>query len=266
MFEALYIGATGMRGQQLQIDTIAQNVANLNTVGYRRRTVSFAEVAAAIANDRSVNIIDNVSTLHAPLAAPSLMSAGSMPIISLANTAGELKQTDDPMNVAIDGPGFIEVIRADGTPAYTRAGQFRINSEGMLTTLDGSVLASRVQVPGDARAIRIDARGTVTALVGDQGDPVELGVIELAQFANPAGLRAVGDSIYAATEQSGNPVMVAAGENGVGTFRQGFVETANVQMSDELVNLMLAQRSFELNSKVIQAADQLLSITNGLYR
>jgi flagellar basal-body rod protein FlgG len=265
MFDALYIGATGMRGQQMQIDTIAQNVANLNTVGYRRRTVSFAEIAAAISSQQNVNVM-GVAGLAPFGNASNVLGAGAMPSISLSNAAGELKPTNDPLTIAIDGSGFLEVVREDGSTAYTRAGQLRVNTDGMIAIADGSLLASRIQIPTDGHDIRISARGIVSVLVGESADYTEIGALELAEFSNPAGLKPMGDNLYAATEESGEARVSAAGEQGLGMIKQGFVESSNVQMTDELVNLMLAQRSFELNSKVIQAADQMLSIANGLYR
>jgi flagellar basal-body rod protein FlgG len=266
MFDALYIGATGMRGQQMQIDAIAQNVANLNTVGYRRRTVSFAEVAASIASGANINVMSDATQTTSTADAMRVLGAGAMPTVTLSNLPGELKQTSDPLSVAIDGVGFLEVTRPDGSPAYTRAGQLRVNADGMLANADGSPLAAHIQIPSDAHDLRIDPHGVVSATVGDSADPIELGKIELAEFSNAASLKPLGDNLYAATEQSGEARVAAAGELGMGTLKQGFVENSNVQMSDELVNLMLAQRAFELNSKIIQAADQMLGIANGLYR
>jgi flagellar basal-body rod protein FlgG len=266
MFDALYIGATGMRGQQMQIDAIAQNVANLNTVGYRRRTVSFAEIAAAIAQGSEVAVGSSSPVSMSSISTMRSAGAGAMPSLFLSNAPGELKPTNDALALAIEGVGFLEVTRVDGSPAYTRAGQLRINEDGMLAISDGSPLAARIQIPSDAHDLRIGTDGTVSALVGDRTDPIELGVIELSSFANPSGLKPLGDNLYAATEQSGEAHAAPAGEAGTGTFKQGFVESSNVQMTDELVNLMLAQRAFELNSKIIQAADQMLGIANGLYR
>jgi flagellar basal-body rod protein FlgG len=251
-----------MRGQQLQIDTIAQNVANMQTVGYKRNVVSFSEVAASIASatavPNGVGAANDVGT--------HLQGAGVLSTLAVSNAAGDLRQTNDPLNVAIDGAGFLEIIRGDGTPAYTRNGQLHVNTDGMLTLADGSTLNARIQIPTDAHDLRILANGTVTALVGDRADPIELGKIDLVNFSNTAGLKPLGDNLYARTEQSGEPQISAPGEARLGLLKQGFLESSNVQMTDELVNLMLAQRAFELNSKIIQAADQMLGITNGLYR
>lgn len=260
MFDALYVGATGMRGQQLQIDTIAHNLANLSTPGFRREVVTFDEVSAAL----SANAIAGVG--QNPAASVLARGAGVSTGVSLSSVAGELKQTNEALDVAIDGPGFMEVIRADGTPAYTRAGKLKINDEGLLATADGSPLAARIDIPADVRQLTIHGDGKVTALVAESTEPAELGQIDIVTFQNPAALQAAGGNLYTAPAAAGEPQIAAPGESGLGTLRQGFVEASNVQLADELVTLMLAQRAFELNSRVVQAADQMLSITNSLYR
>jgi flagellar basal-body rod protein FlgG len=261
MFDALYVGATGMRGHQLQIDAIAHNLANLNTVGFRRGVASFAEVSAAL----------SVAAVSEPEAAPigaSARGAGVAGTITLSSAAGELKETGESLHVAIDGPGFIEVIRADGTPAYTRAGTLRINEDRLLTSADGSPLAAQIEIPPDATEIVIRADGRVTVKVsqGEAEQDLEVGQIELVAFPNAAGLQAAGANLYVAPPATGAPQIGVPGESGMGVLRQGFVESSNVQLTDELVTLMLAQRAFELNARVVQAADQMLSITNSLLR
>lgn len=259
MFDALYVGATGMRGQQLQIDTIAHNLANLNTVGYRRSLTSFAEISTALS-------VSEIAAIAAPGTNVTTRGAGSIAQVSLSSLAGELKLTSEPLDVAIDGIGFFEVIRADGTPAYTRAGRLKVDGDGMLALADGSVLASQIQIPTDAQEIRIGADGRVFAVVGAETEPVEVGRLDLAMLPNPTALKAVGDNLFVASAQAGEPQTGAPGELGLGTLRQGYLESSNVQMADELVTLMLAQRAFEMNARVVQAADQMMSITNSLYR
>jgi len=256
MFDALYVGATGMRGQQLQIDTIAHNIANLNTTGFRRGVLSFSEITAAAAESAA-----------ATEASPSrLRGAGVLASVVASSVPGELKQTSELMNVGIDGLGFMEVVRADGTLAYTRAGNLTVNADGLLAAEGGVPLSARIQVPSDAREINIGPDGRVSILAGDDQDRIEIGQIELAAFPNPSALTAAGGSLYSASAEAGQPQVAVPGELGLGTLRQGFIEGSNIQLTDELVTLLLAQRAFELNSRVIQAADQMLSITNGLYR
>lgn len=259
MYDALYVAASGMRGEQLQIDTIAHNLANLNTVGFRRGVASFSEVSAALAAAGD-------TTTNAQLVATAPRGAGVLGSLSLSSVAGELKPTGEALDVAIDGMGFLEVLRTDGTPAYTRAGKLRISEERLLTTQDGSPLSARIEIPTDTRRVDILPDGHVTALVGDSDDPVELGQIELAAFPNPSALTAAGSNLYVAPPAAGEPQVAAPGELGMGALRQGFLESSNVQLADELVTMMVAQRAFELNARVVQAADQMLSITNSLYR
>lgn len=257
MFDALYVGAAGMKGHQMQIDAIAHNMANLNTIGFRRGITTFSEVSAALATTTLGNVlIDNPEAFR---------GAGISAGVTLSSRAGELRQTGESLDLAIDGLGFIEVIRSDGTPAYSRAGRLRINENGELATPEGSPLAAGIQVPSDARQIIITEDGRVLA-ASESGDPVELGQIELVTFPNATALRPIGANLYVADTAAGEPQMATPGQSGMGVLRQGFVESSNVQMADELVSMMLAQRAFELNSRVVQAADQLMSITNSLYR
>jgi flagellar basal-body rod protein FlgG len=258
MTDALYVGATGMRAAQTQVDTIANNVANVNTTGFRRETVNFSSVMAALQS----GAVDPLgSSLRENLQA---RGAGAIASLQLSTQAGELKQTQAPLDVAIDGSGFFEVLLPDGTPAYTRAGALSLNSEGMLSGA-GLPLSARIAVPADANGLRITPDGRVLANLADRRD-VEIGNIELAAFANPGGLQSIGDNLYRPTDSSGEMQLGTPGDSGNGTLRQGFLESSNVQLVDELVALMLAQRGFEMNSKIVQAADQMLGITNALYR
>jgi flagellar basal-body rod protein FlgG len=260
MFESLYIGATGMRAQQTQIDTIAHNVANLNTPGFRRSTVSFAEVSSADSPLTPSPLAAGIAAALGP------RGAGAYAKVALSSNGGELKATGETFDLAIDGAGFLEVLRADGAPAYTRAAALRLNDDGALVLADGTPLASRVDLPPDATSVEITADGRVLARVAGLAEPFEAGRLELVSFVNPAGLEPLGGNLLVASQESGEARSGIPGENGLGTLRQGFLESSNVQMIDELVTLMLAQRAFEMNGKVVQAADQMLAITNGLYR
>lgn len=260
MFDALYIGATGMRAQQTQVDTIANNVANLNTVGFRRSIVSFEAATAAVMPTGADPILEAVR------ASLETRGAGALAHTTLSTVGGELKQTNQPLDIAIDGAGFLEVVRADGTPAYTRAGSLKINSDGQLAISDGTPLAGRFTFPTDTKSVQIDSAGNVTATVDGQAQPVPVGRIELVSFTNPAGLQAIGGNLYLPTADSGEARTGAPSEQGLGSIKQGFVESSNVQLIEELTSMMLAQRGFELNGRVVQAADQMMAITNSLYR
>jgi flagellar basal-body rod protein FlgG len=191
--------------------------------------------------------------------------AGALASLQLSTNGGELKPTQQPLDVAIEGGGFFEVTLPDGTPAYTRAGAFSLNAEGLLATASGLPLSARIGIPPDAGNLRIGRDGMVMADLPDRAN-VELGTIELAAFSNPAGMQAIGDNLFKPTEASGEMQLSAPSSAGNGALRQGYLEASNVQLVDELVALMVAQRSFEMNSKVVQAADQMLGITNSLYR
>ncbi|HEY4211197.1 MAG TPA: flagellar hook-basal body complex protein [Steroidobacteraceae bacterium] len=260
MFDALYIGAMGMRAQQSQVDTIANNVANLNTVGFRRSEVSFSAVTAAM-DPTSVDPVQQAS-----MAAQLVRGAGTLAHISMSADGGQLKQTSAPLDLAIDGAGFFEVVRADGSSAYTRAGNLQLNADGTLAAADGTPLAGHLQFSPDTQSIQIAADGTVTAVVGGQTQPVQVGRIELASFTNPAGLQAIGSNLFVATAESGEARLGPASQEGRGAIRQGYLESSNVQLTDELSSMLVAQRSFELDGRVIQAADQMMAITNSLYR
>ncbi len=260
MFDALYIGATGMRAQQSQIDTIANNVANLNTSGFRRGLVSFSAVTAA------VDAATTDPILQAAAANLAGRGAGTLAQITLSTSGGTLQQTSGPLDIAIDGDGFLEVLRPDGTPAYTRAGSLKLTADGVLATSDGLPLSGNIQIPPDATAIQIGTDGHVLATVPGESQPVDVGHIDLVTFTNPAGLMSVGANQYVATEESGAARAGTPSQEGRGAIRQGYLESSNVQLVQELTSMMVAQRSFEMNGRVIQAADQMMAITNSLYR
>jgi len=255
MLDAIQISATGMRAHETEINTISHNVANINTIGFRRQIVAFNELSADISA---------MESKQENLDASSVRGAGAMAHVSLSTGMGELRQTGEALNIAIDGVGLLEVLRGDGSLAYTRAGSLAVNDMGELTTSSGEVLSAHVAVPAGATNLRITSDGRLSAMVN--GTDQELGRIELTSFSNPAALMAVGDNLYAATSQAGEMQIGTPSESGMGSLRQGYLETSNVQMIDEMVALMLAQRGFEMNSRVVQVADQLQSITNGLIK
>jgi flagellar basal-body rod protein FlgG len=259
MIDSLYIGATGMNAQQLSIDTVANNLANVNTSGFKRGRVEF--------EDLLYRVVDVAGSTGGNRPASGRMGmgtavAGSMKIFS----AGEIKKTGESFDLAINGQGFFEIVLTDGNLAYTRNGAFRLDNESFLATQDGHRLSAGIQLPPDAAQVRIAVNGAVLARLPNEPNEVELARIELAGFANPGGLTALGDNLYSATEQSGTPVLGTPGETGLGTVQQGFLEGSNVRLIDELLGLILAQRAYELNAKVVQASDELLGIANNLHR
>ncbi len=259
MIDSLYIGATGMNAQQLNIDTVANNLANVNTSGFKRSRVSFEDLLY-----RTVQVAPSLLGGRPATGRMAMGTAvaGSGKIFS----AGEIKKTDESFDLAIDGQGFFEVVLPDGNLAYTRNGAFRLDGDGFLATQDGHRLSAQVKIPPDALQVRIDASGAVFAKVPDETNEVESGRIELAAFPNPGGLSALGDNLYGVTEHSGAAVLGTPGQTGLGSLRQGFLEGSNVSLIDEMLGLILAQRAYELNAKVVQASDELLSMANNLRR
>jgi len=259
MTDSLHIAATGMHAQQTQIDTIANNLANVNTIGYKKSRVDFQDL-----------IYKSMNEANAPVGSDSqntLVGLGTAVVGSSKDfSVGDIKATQNPMDLAIDGQGFLEVIMPDGSYGYTRAGSLRVNSEGFLTTSDGYVVNPMIQIPSDIEKMLVGADGTIKAKLVDQEELVEIGKLELGKFVNASGLKPVGENLYLPTDQSGDAVYATPGEDGAGVIRQGFLETSNVQLVEELTNLILAQRAYEINSKVVQASDEMLGIVNNLRR
>jgi len=259
MLDSLYIGASGMQAQQQNVDAISNNLANVNTAGYKRSRIDFEDLLyRAVPSGRDPS---------GQFAAAGRMGMGTaMAGSSKVFTVGDSKKTAEPLDLAINGQGFFEIALPDGNVAYTRNGAFRLDQDGTLVNQDGYALVGAIQVPPETTQVRIDSAGRVTATITGQRDPVELGQIHLANFTNPAGLSAIGDNLYQATDRAGEPIIGNPGENGTGGLVQGYLEGSNVRLIDEMVSLILAQRAYEINAKVVQASDELLSISNNLYR
>lgn len=255
MIDALYISASGLRSEQKQIDVISNNVANMQTPGFKTSRVNFVEVAtAAVAADGSQ---------------PASASEGNgTRILSTSTlfTPGELRATQNPLAVAIDGAGFFELEAADGRMVYTRDGQFRIDDEGYLISVQGLRLSHAIQIPAGAAELRIAANGDVSAVLAGDTERSDLGTIELATFPSPDALTSLGDNLFGAEETTGAVTYGQATDAGFGQLRQGYVELANVEMIDEMSALVMAQRAYQLNARVLQASDQILETINNLRR
>lgn len=259
MIDSLYIGATGLNAQQLNVDTVANNLANVNTTGFKRSRVNFEDVMYREVL-RSGAMQDN--------AAKGQLGGSGVGVASVHKmfNAGDLKKTDHAFDVAIRGDGFLEAALPDGQQVYTRAGRLTINKEGFLATAEGHALKPMITVPADAKGIDISSTGIVLATFGEGRKPEELGQLELAVFTNAAGLAPLGENLYRGTEASGEPTFGKPGEDGRGALAQGYLESSNVRLVDEMVNLMTAQRAYEVNAKVIQVSDELMSLSNNLRR
>jgi flagellar basal-body rod protein FlgG len=259
MLDSLYIGASGMQAQQQNVDAISNNLANVNTSGYKRSRIDFEDLLYRASPATRPDTSQSSGTGRMGM---GTAVAGSSKVF----TVGDVKKTSEPLDLAINGQGFFEIALPDGSVGYTRNGAFRLDKDGMLVNQDGYALVGSINVPSDATQVRIESTGRVTATLVGQREPVEIGQIHLANFTNPAGLTAMGDNLYLANERAGEPIVGNPGENGTGTLAQGFLEGSNVRLIDEMVALILAQRAYEINAKVVQASDELLSISNNLYR
>jgi flagellar basal-body rod protein FlgG len=198
-----------------------------------------------------------------------LQAAGAgvgLPATSKLFDAGEMKKTESPWDIAIQGDGFLELTLPDGTRAYTRGGSFKVNADGQLATAAGIPLKPGLLIPENAEAVTVSATGRVQVRMPGQSQPIEAGQLEMVRFANTAGLLAQGGGMYRATDASGEPIGGKPGEDGMGLLAQGFLEGSNVKMVEEMVNLMVAQRAYEASVKVVQASDEMLAMVNGLRR
>ena len=254
MNRSLWIAKTGMEGQQFKLDTIANNLANVATNGYKRGGVVFEDL-----------MYDNLRQVGAASSDQSQLPTGlqvGLGVRTVATsrnfTQGNLQQTSNNMDVAVQGNGFFQLTMPDGTIGYTRDGAFQIDSQGRMVNSSGLPLVNGITVPANATNVTVAADGTVTAAIPGTVTPQTIGTITLASFINPPGLEPKGQNIYAETAASGQPTVGAANANGVGSLMQGFVETSNVNVVQELVTMIQTQRAYEMNSKAIQTSDEML--------
>ncbi|MCA9752864.1 MAG: flagellar basal-body rod protein FlgG [Gemmatimonadetes bacterium] len=260
MMRALSTAATGMQAQQLNVDTIANNLANVNTAAFKKTSVRFQDL-----------LYQDLRPAGDParLGPPSELAIGHGTKLAATERAfqqGTTEQTDNPLNLAIEGDGFFQVRRTDGTIGYTRDGAFFVSADGMLVNSDGLYVEPAIQVPDDARQLFISQDGLVSVNFIDSNDTEDIGQIELVRFLNPAGLSALGRNQYQQTPASGAPIAGTPGSAGIGGVLQGFLEGSNVEVVDEMVSLITAQRAYEINSKAIQTADSMLSQATQLVR
>ncbi|MFO0676808.1 MAG: flagellar basal-body rod protein FlgG [Polyangiaceae bacterium] len=253
MFRSLQVAASGMAAQETKLDTIANNLANANTSGFKRQDAEF--------EDLLYQNLRNAGAVGAGTVAPTgvQVGAGSRVVATARSFAqGAVQQTGNPLDVAIEGQGFLTVLRPSGEPAYTRSGTLKLDSQGRLVTSDGLPLEPPISVPTDATKVVIASDGTVSATQPGQPVPVSLGQLQLATFPNPGGLGAIGHNLYEPTAAAGDAITGAAGTEGRGTFLQGALEGSNVDVVNEMVSLIRTQRAYEVNSKVISTADEML--------
>lgn len=263
MLDALYIAATGMQSQQTNVDTIANNLANVNTPGFKKGRVSFSDLVSQDTTPVSTGSADLVINLAA--AARTGVGVG---IASMGRVldVGDMKKTDSPYDVAIAGQGFLEVQMPDGSRAFTRGGTLKVNPDGMLSTQSGYPLKPGIAIPDNATDMSITADGHVMVRVAGQATATDAGQLELVKFPNAGAITPMGDNLYRTNDTAGEPIAMRAGDDGTSQIQQGFVESSNVKLIDEMVSLMVAQRAYQANVKIAQASDEMLGMINNLRR
>jgi flagellar basal-body rod protein FlgG len=258
---ALAIAATGMLAQQTNVEVIANNLANMNTTGYKTQRAEFQDLLYQNVEQPGAQSSDSGTVLPSGIQlGAGVRTAAVYRIIS----QGSLTQTANPYDLSINGSGYFRITMPDGTDAYTRAGNFSLSPEGQLVTDKGYVVAPGIAVPANATGVTINAQGQVQATIPGTTTPASVGQIELTRFPNEGGLNATGDNLFTETPSSGAPQSGVPGSTGYGTIQQGFLEGANVNAVQEMTSLITAQRAYEMNSKVITAADQMLQETSQL--
>jgi flagellar basal-body rod protein FlgG len=261
MMRALFSAASGMTAQQMSVDNIANNLANANTNGYKSRAVQFQDL-----------LYQNIMQPGASASQQTLVPAGLQLGLGtrpsgneIVFTQGSFSETDNPLDVAIQGRGFFQVLQPNGQLAYTRDGQFQLDKNGNMVTASGNPLQPQITIPADAQSITVAGDGTVSYTQPNQSAAQVAGQIQLANFQNPAGLSTIGGNLYTPTEASGDPTLGnPGGAEGLGALQQGYVEQSNVSVVQEMVNLIVSQRAYEANSKVVTAANEMYQEANGL--
>ena len=254
MIRSLWISKTGLDAQQTQMDVTANNLANVSTNGFKKTRAVFEDLLYQTIRQPGAQ-----SSQQTQLPSGLQLGTGVKPVATeRLFTQGNLQQTSNPMDVAIQGNGFFQVQMPDGTAAYTRDGAFQVNAQGQIVTSSGFPIQPPITVPANTLTVTISRDGVVSATRAGQTAPTELGQIQLSSFVNPAGLQSMGENLYIETAASGTPGTNAPGTNGLGLLNQGYVETSNVNVVEELVGMIQTQRAYEINSKAIQSSDQML--------
>jgi flagellar basal-body rod protein FlgG len=262
MIRALYTAASGMDAQQSNIDNIAHNLSNVNTTGFKKSRVEFQDLVYQ--QMKQAGSATSTSS-EAPIGLE--VGLGTRSVATARDFgAGNLKSTGGPLDLAIEGRGFFQVSTPDGTTAYTRCGALHLNSQGQLVTSDGFAIEPALTIPPNATSITISKAGIVSVSLPGQSAAQEIGTLELASFPNPAGLSALGGTLFAPSTASGEATTGVPGTDGLGMVEQGFLEESNVSVVEEMVNMILGQRAYEANSKIVKAADEMLQQANNMAR
>ena len=262
MIRSLWTAASGMKSQAFNIDVISNNLANVNTSGFKKSRADFQDLLyetlrqAGSSSSENTDVPTGIQVGH-----------GSRPVASQKIfTQGDFQQTKNELDIAVEGNGFFQILQPNGELAYTRDGAFKLDRDGRIVNSDGFVLEPEIAIPSDSISLSIGIDGTVSVLQAGASAPSEIGTISLARFVNPAGLHSIGRNLMIPTNASGDAIVGTAGEDGFGTLAQGFLEMSNVSVVDEMVKMITAQRAYEINSKTIQAADEMLQQANNVKR
>jgi flagellar basal-body rod protein FlgG len=258
---ALSIAASGMQAQQLNVDVISHNIANMNTTGYKRQRAEFQDMLYQ--NMERPGSTSSASGAIVPLGIQVGVGVRA-DAVGRVTEQGGISQTGNPYDLAVNGRGFLQVALPSGQTGYTRAGNLAVNADGAIVTADGYPLEPSITVPAEATAIQITRDGVIEVTLTGQSAPSQVGQIEIATFINPAGLEGIGDNLFLETPASGSPNVATPGSAGFGTLMQGFLELSNVNAVEEISALIVAQRAYEMNARVITAADEMLQSTTQL--
>lgn len=260
---SLQIAATGMKAQELNVEVISNNIANMRTTGFKRVRAEFQDLLYQDLRRVGSTSSDSGTTVPTGIQIGYGVKTGAT---SRIMSQGSLTNTEKELDVAIRGDGFFEITLPNGQTAYTRDGSFELNENGQLVTLDGYEVAPGITIPDNARSITINREGTIEVVTDDVNAPQEVGQLQLTRFVNKAGLQAIGDNLYLETPASGSPLEGTPGEEGYGDILQKFLEAANVNAVSELSDLISAQRAYEMNARVISASDEMMSATTNILR
>jgi flagellar basal-body rod protein FlgG len=262
MIRSMWSAASGMQAQSVNIDVIANNIANVTTTGFKRSRAEFQDLLYETMRPPGSSSSENTQ-----VPTGIQIGHGTRPVAVSKNfSEGELQMTKNELDLAIEGDGFFQITQPNGDTAYTRAGSFKLDKEGRVVNPDGFLLEPAITIPTDAISVSVGMDGTVSVLQAGNTTPREIGTIQLARFVNPAGLQSIGKNLYLPTDASGQEIAGTAGTANFGTIAQGFLEMSNVSVVDEMVNMITAQRAYETNSKVVQTSDDMLQLANNLKR
>ncbi len=262
MIRSLWTAASGMQAQTANIDVISNNLANVNTAGFKRSRAEFQDLLYETVRPAGTSTAGGSEVPTGIQIGHGTRTVATQKIFM----QGDFQRTQNELDMAIEGQGFFQILQPNGDVAYSRAGNFKIDSDGRLVSPDGLLMEPQITIPTDALSVSIGTDGAVSVLQPGASAPAVVGNIELAHFVNPAGLQSIGRNLFSPTAASGDPTTGTPGVDGFGTIAQGYLEMSNVSVVDEMVNMITAQRAYEINSKAIQTADDMLQMANTLKR